>query len=228
MESPPRLRMKLGVMAKYWSPGAVKTRLGKSIGMQRAASIHRVFCLHLARTLGDAADERTFVITPSEQESAFASVVDWDLEHQSDGDLGSRMRAWFSASGAGEQARVLIGADCPLVSKQTVDEAAVLLNQNDVVLGPARDGGYYLIALHVPWRPPYASLMEQIPWSEESVFELTCSRAEEAGLKVGVLGEMEDVDTILELENLREQLVETEGPLADLAASLDQILAGDD
>ncbi|MEO1525889.1 MAG: TIGR04282 family arsenosugar biosynthesis glycosyltransferase [Planctomycetota bacterium] len=228
MSTSPAPTFKLGVMAKYWTPGAVKTRLGESVGMHVAAQLHRVFCLHLARTLDGFAAEQSFVVTPQEHETDFAQAIgSWKTERQADGDLGQRMRAWFSAEPvAARRHRVLIGADCPLVSPQILAEVERLLGQHDIVFGPARDGGYYLIGLRSPWREAYQTLMTDIPWSSERVLELSCERAAAAGLSVGKLSEMEDVDTIAELTRLREQLAASdEIPHVQLRAEIESVLA---
>ena len=137
------------------------------------------------------------------------------------------MRNWFSAPAAGPQFRVLIGGDCPLVSADTLEKTRSLMAEHDVVLGPARDGGYYLIALHSPWRKEYSVLMDEMPWSSDRVFELSCERAADAGLRVGLLDTMEDVDTIRELERLREHLKSAaEGSLVELCAQVDGLLDG--
>lgn len=198
---PDRL-ISLGVMAKYWARGSVKTRLGATIGMDRAAQLHRTFCRHLAIKLADSAEHRSFVITPSDRETDFANLLPprWRIEHQCDGDLGLRMSHWFRSQSGRDS--VLIGADCPTLSEATVSEAVGLLENHDVVLGPAADGGYYLIALRGPWRREYAELFRQIPWSGADVFAMTCRRAEQSGLELATLSVMEDVDTEVELERL--------------------------
>ena len=244
----------LGIMAKYWRPGRVKTRLGASIGLEKAARIHHAFCRHLVATLGDAADCRSLVFSPPEHRQDFIelqcsadppAVPDspirtkrWLVEPQAEGDLGQRMKAWFAAcatrvSVEGHQREgdaVLIGADCPLVNLKTIDQCRTLLAQHDVVLGPALDGGYYLIAFRDAWCDRYATLLERMPWSEPSVFERTISRAEDLGLSVGTLQPLEDIDTIDELQRLRSQLSdESLAPgLRRLACQLEDILLGND
>ncbi|WP_182868461.1 TIGR04282 family arsenosugar biosynthesis glycosyltransferase [Stieleria mannarensis] len=210
MHRGPDRKLHLGVMAKHWTSGRVKTRLGATIGMRQAAEVHRAFCHHLAGRLATTADQRSFVVSPPERQADFRASLpqDWQIEIQSDGDLGCRMMAWFSADcggdcgGDGQVDRVLIGADCPLLDGSVIRQTGELLGSHDVVLGPAIDGGYYLIALRGPWRAAYQRLMEQMPWSGASVFRLTCRRAEEAGLRLATLATMEDVDTIKELEQL--------------------------
>lgn len=224
----------LGVMAKYWEPGRVKTRLGASIGMQQAAAIHRSFCRHLANGLLGAADEQSFVITPSARRTDFSNLLPagWSIELQADGDLGSRMQAWFAGEGAAPQPvdRVLIGADCPTLGKSIIAQTRRKLEDHDVVLGLAIDGGYYLIALAGGWRAEYSTLLEDVPWSSDQVYSTTCDRAREAGLRLATLDPLEDIDTIAELDRMREWLREQPAdsrhvPLRD---AIDRIMSGED
>ncbi len=196
----------LGVMAKYWEAGRVKTRLGRSIGMDHAASLHRAFCCHLAETLSQSGGRRSFVITPPEKRPEFESMAgpDWQIDYQAEGDLGHRMRAWFAE--AENENRVLIGADCPLLDDSVLCAAGAELAHHDVVFGPAIDGGYYLVGLRGPWRSPYADVFDGIPWSTDAVLSDSCRRASEAGLSVAVLDPREDVDTVEELVRLRGRL----------------------
>ncbi|PAY16934.1 hypothetical protein CKO51_23900 [Rhodopirellula sp. SM50] len=203
----------LGVMAKYWASGQVKTRLGAAIGMRQAADVHRAFCQHLARQLAAVAEERSFVITPRERQADFAALLPegWGITFQTEGDLGARMKAWFMQATESDVDRVLVGADCPLLDAAVVHRAGELLGEHDVVLGPAIDGGYYLIGLKGPWRDVYQGLMDEMPWSSDSVFDLTCHRAQQVGLRVATLPPMEDVDTIKELQHLVNQLKQCAG-----------------
>ncbi|WP_149497981.1 TIGR04282 family arsenosugar biosynthesis glycosyltransferase [Roseiconus lacunae] len=211
----------LGLMAKYWRPGRVKTRLGASIGFTTAAQLHRLFCHHLIESLADCCDRRQIVVWPPEDAALLRDWLDsaivsppgeanWDIEVQSPGDLGDRMKHWFESSSSStrsETCRILIGADCPLIDSDLIGEAIGLLGTNapkahDVVLGPARDGGYYLIGLQT-WNGRFKSLFEDIPWSSESVLEATLDRANRAGLTVAMLDTLSDVDTEADLDDLR-------------------------
>jgi hypothetical protein len=174
--------------------------------------------------LARAADRRSFVITPPRHRQAFARLLpdSWELELQASGDLGQRIEAWFSGGGLafsgtppapaapapapGAEDRLLIGADCPLIGPQDIRRAGRLLHDHDLVLGPAIDGGYYLIGLRGGWQPRYTSLLSGIPWSTARVFELTCRRAEAAGLRLATLEPREDIDSVVELRHLLAQL----------------------
>lgn len=217
----------LGVMAKYWQPARVKTRLGATVGMEQAAKLHQTFCNHLAKTLAGSADRRSFVITPEQRKSDFETMLPagWQIEFQSGGDLGDRMRRWFETPPLSD--RILIGADCPIVDDATVRDAQGLLQAHDVVLGPALDGGYYLIGLRAGWRTEYAGLFEDMHWSSDTVFETTVQRIRNGGLTLATLQPLEDVDTIDELNRLRMRLRDSgsETTKQVLLQTIEQVLA---
>ncbi|OUT63420.1 MAG: hypothetical protein CBB71_00370 [Rhodopirellula sp. TMED11] len=215
----------LGVMAKYWTPGRVKTRLGQTIGIEKSAQLHRLFCLHLAQTLGttawaDAVNlvsadwQRQFVVAPDADCELFQRELpaDWIVASQGDGDLGDRINRWFKST-ATKGHRVLIGADCPLIDVTLIDQALRALDQQDVVLGPAQDGGYYLIGISGTNSSRIEQLTQSITWSTETVYQDTCRNAEHAGLSVATLPIKQDVDTIDELNALIIQLKRHVAPL---------------
>ncbi|MCA9135653.1 MAG: TIGR04282 family arsenosugar biosynthesis glycosyltransferase [Planctomycetales bacterium] len=210
----------LGVMAKYWEPGKVKTRLGASVGMDQSAQLHLAFCHHLAKSLVGAADRRSFVITPVQRKPDFQHMLPagWDVEFQSAGDLGDRMRTWFQALPSHN--RVLIGADCPELDDGVIRRAGEMLIDHDVVLGPALDGGYCLIALRAGWRPEYEVLFDDVHWSSDTVLATTINRIHSVGLRHAMLEPREDIDTIDELDRLRERLK------SSLSGSQNQVLLG--
>ena len=220
-------RKVLAIMAKYWTPGKVKTRLGKTIGMDRSAKIHQLFVQHLVQQFSGDEFESWMVATPDSALEAFRSELPphWSLKPQADGDLGKRMAAWFEYCISQQASGVLIGADCPALSTAEVDVAFEHLGDHDVVLGPAVDGGYYLIGLRAPAKPDYSDLWREISWSTETVFQSTLSRAEDMGLSVAILPAREDVDTETELEHLCQQLANsTSSADKSLLDSIHQIL----
>jgi glycosyltransferase A (GT-A) superfamily protein (DUF2064 family) len=87
---------------------------------------------------------------------------------------------------------VLVGTDAPALSRRDVRNALAFLHDHDLVLGPAADGGYYLVALS----RPCADLFRGVPWSTPSVFTTTTRRAGELGMAVRVLRVASDVDTL--------------------------------
>ena len=170
-------------MAKYWTPGQVKTRLGRAIGLPAAAEIHRQFVLHLAMSLQRSPIDGSLWSHPRNDCPNFSRFCPPAGGKQ----LHSPTATWADVSNPGFKARwspvsqgsksavVLIGADCPCLSESEVNAAFDALSVSDVVLGPAADGGYYLVGLRGPWRDEHHRLFLDMPWSSEDVYDLTCA-----------------------------------------------------
>ena len=110
---------------------------------------------------------------------------------QGQGDLGDRMhRAFREAMATGAERAVIVGTDCPEITADLVQRAFHLLDRNDVVLGPAADGGYYLIGM----RRLVPELFSGITWGTERVRQQTLTAARRAGVSVGLLDLLSDVD----------------------------------
>lgn len=108
------------------------------------------------------------------------------------GDLGHRMQSAFThAFAEGATAVVIIGTDCPGLTTKHLQEAYAALRTHDLVLGPATDGGYYLLGMKKAW----PELFENKQWSTESVRADTLADAQRLGLQVHLLQELRDVDT---------------------------------
>jgi rSAM/selenodomain-associated transferase 1 len=201
----------LGMFAKYWLPGQVKTRLGKAVGMAAAAELHRHFVLQLAADLATSAATRSVVVAPPEQQPAFADALPagWRLIAQGDGDLGDRIERFFAEALQEAWRVVLIGSDCPLLTAERIETAIEALETHDAVLGPAADGGYYLIGLRGPWRPSMRRLFTDVPWGGPEVARVTRQRLREADASWQELPRAEDIDTLDCLQRLATQLRET-------------------
>jgi rSAM/selenodomain-associated transferase 1 len=197
----------LGVFAKYWQAGEVKTRLAATIGPVAAAEVYREFIRHTLIRHSGSGDLRSVCVWPPQRLAEFQSVLpaasDWKIEPQCPGDLGQRMQDFFRRSQALDSGRrtVLIGSDSPQLSPRLVEQAFQALATCDCVLGPALDGGYYLIGLSVPGD----SVFEGISWSSERVLEQTIARLQEGGLTWHRLPPVNDVD---DFEDLRQRFDE--------------------
>ena len=122
----------------------------------------------------------------------WAQTQVWEPAIERGGDLGERMATAFAdAFAAGSRRVALAGSDVPELTRERVGEAFSALDDHDMALGPAADGGYYLVALARP-RP---ALFEGVAWSTERVLAETLERAAAAGLRVRLLGTLRDVDT---------------------------------
>jgi uncharacterized protein len=201
----------LGVFAKFWEPGQVKTRLGEAIGMQKSAELHRLFVGLTVARFQHSAGLRQLFVSPPEKTDAVRSWMDsvegglqpWEIQPQRSGDLGTRIVHFFdNAFGSGDLPVVLIGSDSPTLPITFVGEAFARLKNTDVVFGPASDGGYYLVGLNQP-RPV---LFRNIAWSSPDVLSESLKIARAESLRVELLPEWYDVDRIEDLPRLREDL----------------------
>lgn len=117
---------------------------------------------------------------------------------QGDGDLGERMMTALRLLLllADVDKAILIGSDCPELACATINEARILLGENDVVLGPTEDGGYYLIGMN----KVDPELFTGIKWSGATVFEDSMTKAHVLGLRVGCLPQLRDLDDAHDLD----------------------------
>ena len=189
----------LVVFLKHPRPGAVKTRLAAAIGAEAAADLYRALAERALEATTPLAEdfERLVFFDPPE---SLPQMREWlpgvRLLAQSGHDLGARMADAFARAFARGASRVaIVGTDAPGVSRATVTEALSALDTADVVIGPADDGGYYLIALRAP-RP---ELFAGIEWSTPGVRGQTLALAAAAGVSVRELGRLRDVDTLDDL-----------------------------
>jgi rSAM/selenodomain-associated transferase 1 len=184
----------LGVFAKWPAVGAVKTRLGSSAGPDWGTRVARAFLLDTLARLGTVAARRVVVFTPLEAEPDFASLVPsgYELRPQCSGDLGARMAAFIAEQlRQGAEAVVLVGADSPTLPVAWVEQAFRELQHADLVLGPALDGGYYLIGCGRRLPPVF----EGVAWGTEQVLAQTIARLSDPGWRLALLPPWYDVDT---------------------------------
>ena len=113
--------------------------------------------------------------------------------------------AFADSLGQGRRRVVLIGSDCPEITAPVLSSAFSLLTAHDLVLGPARDGGYYLIGLTAP----YPELFQDMPWGTDAVLAQTQIRAARLGLRTALLEPLTDIDRPEDLpvwENITRQV----------------------
>jgi uncharacterized protein len=194
---------RLLVFTRYPEPGQTKTRLIPALGEAGAAELQRHMTEHVlntARRFGRADIEA--VVTGAE----IGTFQEWlgsriAYSMQSGADLGERMhRAFERAFSANVDQAVLIGTDCPELDSETLDAAYDALTRHDVVLGPATDGGYYLIGLRRDAFPKAHALFSGMTWSTATVLAETLERAASAELSVRLLVPLDDVDRPEDLE----------------------------
>jgi rSAM/selenodomain-associated transferase 1 len=195
----------LGVFAKYWEPGAVKTRLAAAIGSRRAARLYQAFLVTTLRRMETRADRRVLAYTPLARRDEFLALAGqrWVAWDQGSGDLGQRIGRFFvQARQQGSLRTVLIGSDSPTLPLEILDDAFLALEQTPVVLGPSSDGGYYLVGIAGD-----APLMfHGISWSSADVWQQTVRRLDELKCPYRVLPAWYDVDELQQLLRLQAEL----------------------
>lgn len=198
-ETDPRKRRCLVVFTKPARPGRVKTRLIGDLTAKQAANLHKAFLEDLVERMksGPFSMELAWQLDTNE------AVPQWGGKgfRQVEGDLGTKLMSGLRRAGGRATMVAAIGSDHPDLPIERVTEAFEALEAgSDLALGPATDGGYYLIAAAHETLIP--ELFRGIPWSSEAVLSATLERAERANLKVKLLPEGEDVDTPADLHRL--------------------------
>lgn len=189
------------ILVKYPEPGKVKTRLAATIGAELAAQLYQEFVRQtLDLTLQSQVTARFVTFTPAEKEATLKNLFPgpWQWFPQVNApNLGVRIqRAIQHVQQQGYSHVITIGTDSPSLPAEYLAQAAAALQHNDLVLGPATDGGYYLIGLKSA--PP--ELFTGIDWSTEHVLHQTRQRAEQLRLAVHQLPAWYDVDDLMTLQ----------------------------
>ena len=205
----------LGVLAKYWDPGKVKTRLIPYFGASNAAALHQIFLETTLRRFTNLADRQVLCFTPEAHRSSFEAMAadQWDLLPQQEGDLGARIAGYFhDAFACGNKRVLLIGADTPHLPAPYIEEAFVALEQHDLVFVVSEDGGYCLVGASRPVDP----LTTDIDWGSSRVWEQTRKKIEALGWSVRQLPSWYDIDRCEDVKQLQRDF--TTHPLIKLPA----------
>lgn len=178
--------------------GKVKTRLAKHLGDAQALKVYRYLVAHTHRLL-EQIDTDIFVYFSGEPDAEFGENSNYHIRRQCEGDLGLRMATAFEeVFDAGYEQVLVIGTDCYELKSSILVEAFQGLNDADLVIGPAKDGGYYLLGLTMP----EPKLFNGIKWSTASVFPKTMEIAASLGKSVFLLPVLNDVDRYEDLGEL--------------------------
>ena len=185
----------LAIMAKSPDQGKVKTRLAKSIGEEGALVVYKNLLNYTLREANCALWETTVHWAGNTKNEV--NIHDFKSAKQIGEDLGARMENAFAHDfKQGAERVVMIGADCAEITLGHIERAFGMLKLHDIVIGPAVDGGYYLIAMN----EMHPEILKEVPWSTEHVMEVTKELAEENHLSVGYLEKLSDVDDEYDLE----------------------------
>lgn len=192
------------IFLKYPELGRAKTRLAASIGNEKTLKVYIELLNH------------TNLITKNLNFSKFLyydkvseNKLDWKEgnythAYQTESDLGGRMAQAFEDTFAkGFERVVIIGSDCYDLSSDIIKKAFKALQNHDVVVGPAKDGGYYLIGLSKMNK----QLFTEIEWSTEQVLNTTIQKCKAANLSYHLLETLSDIDTIEDLNPYLKQII---------------------
>jgi len=190
-------------MAKVPEPGFVKTRLQPYLSPQQSAELATALLADAEVKAGSVSANTIVAFTPPEKRNYLVTMLHHRhlLIEQEGEDLGSRMHNAFErAFEMGFESVLIIGTDSPTVPESLLPSAYEKLDSgSDAVLGPANDGGFYLIGLN----RPDARIFENVEWSSEEVFEQTAANIGRLGLNLGLLPVHTDLDSTKDLIAVR-------------------------
>lgn len=196
------------IFTRYPEPGKTKTRLIPALGIEGAAQLHRQMAEKAIATVGELQQNRPISAEVKFTGTSLNQMQDWLGNHisytlQGSGNLGDRMtEAFKSAFNHKYTSVVIIGTDCPAITSHLLTQAFKQLQKYDVVLGPATDGGYYLIGLSrfIP------QVFQGISWGTESVWQQTITICNHLNLTVMNLTPLTDIDRPEDLNKLPHEI----------------------
>jgi hypothetical protein len=201
----PAERCAVIVMTRYPEAGKVKTRLIETLGDKNAADLHQRMAEHTMSTLKplhdiEAADLFVFFNGGSIEQMQRWLGSTFTYQSQQGNNLGEKMgNAFAYIFRSGYNRAVILGTDCPDIEGATVIQALKYLRSADLVLGPAEDGGYYLLGLN----QTIPQLFEGIEWGSDRVLAQTTQQAKQQNLSIEYLHPLRDIDTPADLESIR-------------------------
>ncbi len=184
------------IFSRYPEPGKTKTRMIPALGATGAAELQRQMTEHTFSNAQQLLSSRDFTIEVHFTGGSQQLMTAWlgcNLHYvpQVSGDLGQKMRSAFArAFNMGNQRVLIIGIDCPGINQVILNEAFNSLQNRDLVLGVAEDGGYYLIGLN----RPIPQLFDNITWGTDQVLNQTKNIAQQLKLNIHYLTTLSDVD----------------------------------
>lgn len=195
----------LGIFAKRPMPGQVKTRLAAETSPEWAAQVAGAFLGDTLTRLATCDADRVIAYAPDHEHVFFAQLAEdrYRVTPQDDGDLGRRLERFVAEQQRlGARRIVVVGSDSPTMPVPIVTQAFAELERVDVVLGPAMDGGYYLLGC-AGRMPP---IFDGISWGGPDVLAQTVARLSEPAWRLALLPPWYDVDTLADWRMLRGHL----------------------
>ena len=172
-------------------PGKVKTRLAATIGTDEAIRVYNTLVQHTQLVTSDLKENKIVFYSAYVDQDDIWNHNNYTKQIQRGSDLGERMSNAFQfAFDSGNNKVVIIGTDCPGINKDLIQKAFKELIDADVVIGPAMDGGYYLLGM----KKCYSELFNDIAWSTSEVLEATVKKCKQLNLHYHLLEMLPDVD----------------------------------
>lgn len=178
------------VFIKNPEKGKVKTRLAATVGDDKALAIYKALMDHTRNVALATNTNRLLFYSQHINLEDNWSNEDFQKELQAEGALGTKMKFAFVRAFRNARKVVIIGSDCASLTPDIVGDAFAQLSDHDFVIGPAMDGGYYLLGM----RSFEAAVFENIAWSTASVFPDTVKIIENLGKTYTLLPELSDID----------------------------------
>lgn len=171
--------------------GKAKTRLASTVGDERALAIYNELLRHTRETVlkVENCEKHLFYSSFVDKEDNWSNE-DFNKKLQPSGDLGTRMTTAFEDVFETNQPVLIVGSDCASLTAEILEEAIESLKSFDFVIGPAEDGGYYMIGMN-EFSP---TIFKNIEWSTEKVLPQTISKIQELRKTFGLLATLSDID----------------------------------
>ena len=190
------------IFSRYPVPGKTKTRLIPLLGALKAAQLQRTMTEKIAGEALKVAEQHSVPVSVFFTDDTMEEMTSWlgpsfNYHPQIRGDIGSRMDDAFTRTFADSctQSAILIGSDIPEITAEIITEGFLSLKNKDTVIGPAGDGGYYLIGMKSEDAPQFRKLLfHRIPWSTGEVARITRKRLADAGYSCSLLPLLHDID----------------------------------
>lgn len=196
------------LFTKFPEPGKSKTRLIPRLGAEKAAELQRLMTLEVCGKLKKLQMRRPCRVEIHYTGGNREAVQQWlgtsfVYKKQCEGSLGLRMYSSLQQHLGKEQAIVLLGADCPAVDQKLLEKGLTELKSHDIIIGPAHDGGYYLIGVRGDTEPDRLKpLFFGIDWGTSRVLPQTLEKIQTEQLSYRLLKKLHDIDTPEDLRYL--------------------------
>lgn len=198
----------LVLFAKYPEPGTVKKSIGKVIGMEKSAGLCKAFIKDLVEKNSNKDYDLYLSFIGRQNKESYRRMFPQAILYVQRGtNLGENLFCSFEDLLDDYSKVIILSCDAPQISSSTISKAYNALDSYDVVIGPADDGGYYLLGLKSP-----AQIFEKLPWGSDNLLKEQIRQIKEKGLTYVYMNKEPDVDTLEELKTMKENLKKEDAP----------------